>query len=203
MASLNTEKLGQHLAAQNAKAAAELAPKPVTLDSAVKSAIAEEAAKEASKAKPFSFPRRVAVAEPSQHRAHHVYNVPPGVTYERVLQSETYRAVAPDLRPGDLLELRFEPNLNQWALLLVVALLPTGAEVRELIHRQFEDVASAASMEELTGFKAEQTGINVWKIRREVDGHLMPNEFPTQQAARAGIAELAPKFAGRGWSRSS
>jgi hypothetical protein len=70
----------------------------------------------------------------------------------------------------------------------VIALRPVGAEVRELIYKRFDDIAPAASIEELAGFSAVQSGLNSWQVRRDVDGHIMPGEYPTQAAARSAIA---------------
>ena len=136
-------------------------------------------------------------------RAHHVLNVDAGVPYARVLEPSAYKIVASEMRQGDLIELRWEPNLAQWALLLVVGLRPDGVAVREILYRQFDDVAPAASIEELAGFHAEQTAINSWQIVREQDGHKLPETYPTQAAARSAIMQLAPKWAGRGWARNT
>ena len=108
------------------------------------------------------------------------------------------------MRAGDLIELRWEPNIEYWALLLVVALTPAGAEVRELMHKHIDDLPDVASLEAMTGFRAEMTGINQWQVIRDADGQLMPGLYPTKEAARTEIMQnLAPKFAGRGWARSS
>jgi hypothetical protein len=153
-------------------------------------------------ARPFRFSRRGLISEAEQVRRHFVLNVDAGVPYERVLQPDAYRSIADAMRPGDWVELRFEPSLSEWALLMVAALVPDGAQVVEIIHKTF-DVKQAASIEELAGFTTEQIGINEWAIIREADGHRMPGSHPTLEAARSEITRMKPQFQGRGWARNS
>jgi hypothetical protein len=172
----------------------------LSLKTAEKSAA--PAPKVADKPKPYVIPRQQLIAAPEQRRAHIVFDVPSDVPYERLLQSDAYFNVS--ARVGDLVELRWSPGLRHWALLVVTNLLPRGAQVAELIHKELEPV-DAASWAEQSDFEAVAgERLNQWRVRRKSDGVLMPGDHPTLEAARSEIARVhIPAWSGRGWSRSS
>jgi hypothetical protein len=106
-----------------------------------------------------------------------------GVTIEDLLGNSYWAHTAPQMKPGDLIEVDAEDG-SYWALLKVRNAGSNWAKVSLLIHQPLGEVVEIEAASWAEQFRIRHlVGPQKWRVERKTDGEVIRHGFQTREEA--------------------
>lgn len=106
-----------------------------------------------------------------------------GTTIDDLLVNEYWAHVAPNMKPGDLIEVDAEDG-TYWAMLKVRNAGRNWAKVSLLIHRPLSEVVEVEAASWSEQFRIRHlVGPQKWRVERKSDGETIRHGFLTREDA--------------------